>query len=78
MNTPEDQNKKDIEILKALYHGNHLEPAELKRAIELLHLLQTAARERQRSQIFNFPESQLLPIELNKEVLREGKEGEQG
>ena len=30
---------KDLEILKQLYHGNHLEPAELERALKLVELL---------------------------------------
>ena len=34
-----EQNKKDIEILKALYYGNHLSDAELNRALKLICLL---------------------------------------
>lgn len=29
----------DIDILKQLYHGNHLEDTELERAIKLVYLL---------------------------------------
>jgi len=28
---------KDLEILKALYFGNHLNDLEIKRAVEILH-----------------------------------------
>ena len=31
--------KKDIEILKALYYGNHLSDAEKERALKLVYLL---------------------------------------
>ena len=37
---------KDLEILKALYHGNHLDDKELERAEKLLNLLRAALRDR--------------------------------
>jgi len=32
-------NESDIQILKQLYFGNHLESNDLERAVKLLHLL---------------------------------------
>ena len=37
---------KDVEILKALYNGNHLESNELERAIKLLYLLNMSIKKR--------------------------------
>ena len=34
-----EQAKKDLEILKALYYGNHLSNSEMERALWLLHQL---------------------------------------
>lgn len=36
----------DIEILKALYYGNHLEPNELERALKLVYLLNVEIKQR--------------------------------
>ena len=38
--------KKDIEILKSLYNGNHLSDSERDRAIELLYLLDKELKSR--------------------------------
>ena len=36
----------DINIIKALYYGNHLEDHELERAHKLMHLLSVELRQR--------------------------------
>ena len=41
-----EQNKKDIEILKALYYGNHLNEKEKERALKLLYLLNVEIKNR--------------------------------
>ena len=41
-----EQNKKDIEILKQLYYGNHLNDTEKERAIKLLYLLNVELKTR--------------------------------
>jgi len=38
----------DIDIIKQLYYGNHLEPKELERAKDIVHGLNTALKGRLR------------------------------
>ena len=42
----EEQEKKDLEILKQLYLGNHLNENELNRALKIVYLLDLAVKER--------------------------------
>lgn len=37
---------KDLEILSQLYHGNHLGPNELERAVKLVYLLDIELKRR--------------------------------
>jgi hypothetical protein len=41
-----EQNKKDIEVLKALYYGNHLNDKEMERALWLLHIMSRELEQR--------------------------------
>ena len=36
----------DLQIIKQLYHGNHLENSELERAKQLIHSLNVALKQR--------------------------------
>ena len=38
-NKQEEQQKKDFNIIKALYFGNHLNDSERERAVKILYLL---------------------------------------
>ncbi len=42
----ENTKEKDLEILKQLYEGNHLNENELERALKLIKLLEIGIKER--------------------------------
>ena len=46
MKTKDEQKKKDLAILKALYNGTHLDDGEKERAFKLLYLLELELKRR--------------------------------